>query len=60
MPVLFWYFPLIIFFGACDLVFSTRKPQRAAETPSSPPPEDEAEVYAAAHLFRARLARATS
>ncbi len=26
---------------------------RAAEAPSSPPPEDEAEVYAAAHLFRA-------
>jgi len=37
MSILLWYFPLIIFSGACDLVFSTRKMQTTANTSEHPP-----------------------
>jgi hypothetical protein len=28
MPILFWYFPYIIYCGVCDVILSTRDDQR--------------------------------
>jgi len=36
MSILLWYFPLIIFSAACDLVFSTRQMQTTANTSEHP------------------------
>jgi hypothetical protein len=34
MPILLWYLPFTMFFGACDLVFSEFETQIASEWPA--------------------------
>jgi hypothetical protein len=36
MTPLFWYFPLIVFFGVCDVMIAAREEQTAKYIPQAP------------------------